>query len=306
MEPAATMSKPIAAANADESGLVAVVIEQQRIDVGEVSLNVAMAGPAAGEPLFFLHGFPEFWYAWHEQMRYFAARGYRVIVPDQRGYGSSDKPAGVAAYRIDNLAGDVLGLADVLGYKCINLVGHDWGGIVAWHLLSWHGERLNKVAVLNAPHLSVWRSAMRRTPMQALKSWYVFAFQVPLLPEHLAGIGGGRFILALSGLDKVLNASDRQRYRRAYTGAMRTMLHWYRAAMRFAGDAGRMPRREIATPLLLLWGRKDRFLAPQLAQQSLALCSAAQLQYLDQAGHWLVHECGREVNQKLATFLQQA
>lgn len=306
MEIAATMTKRITASKPRETPAAPFPIEQKKVDVGEVSLNVAMAGPVDGKPLFFLHGFPEFWYAWHAQLQYFAARGFRVIAPDQRGYGDSDKPAGVAAYHIDKLAGDVLGLADTLGYERINLVGHDWGGIIAWHLLSWHGDRLNRAIVLNAPHLSVWRHGMRRAPIQALKSWYVFAFQLPVLPERLAGIGDGGFIMTFSGLGKILNASDRQHYRQAYAGAMTTMINWYRAAVRFSGDAGRVPRKKITTPLLLLWGRKDRFLAPQLARESLELCSAAQLEYIDQASHWLVHERSHEISQKLEVFLQQA
>lgn len=285
---------------------MSTAIEQRKIQLGEVSLNVAMAGPADGDPLFFLHGFPEFWYAWHAQLQYFAARGYRVIAPDQRGYGNSDKPAGIGAYHIDKLANDVLGLADALGYDRINLVGHDWGGIVTWHLLSWHGERLQNVAVLNAPHLSVWRNAMLRAPGQALKSWYVFAFQLPWLPERLAGAGGSSFLLWFSGLGKVLNSADRRRYQQAYAGAMPTMMNWYRAAMRFAGAAGRAPDAKIATRLLLLWGRQDRYLAPHLAQDSLELCSNGRLQYMDHASHWLVHECGSEISQELDRFLQQA
>ncbi len=282
-----------------------VKIEHLHINVGEVDLHVAAAGPKDGKPLLFLHGFPEYWYAWQAQLEYFGALGYRVYAPDLRGFGASDKPANISDYHIDKLAGDVLGLIDALGYDQVDLVGHDWGGILTWHLLSWHPQRLRRVVVLNAPHLSAWRTAMLRTPAQTLKSWYVFAFKLPVLPELFTGARRGEMLLWMSGLDKVLNAEDRARYRKAYAGSLKTMINWYRAALRYTGESGRAPDAPIDTPLLILWGRDDAFLAAQLATDCKQLCSQVRVEFLDDASHWLVHEQPEKINQAIAGYLQE-
>lgn len=285
---------------------MSTVIEHHRINLGEVELHVAAAGPKDGEPLLFLHGFPEFWYAWKAQLEYFAAQGYRVYAPDQRGVGESTKPPAVSAYHIDKLAGDALALMDAFGHARFNLVGHDWGGIITWHLLSWHAPRLQRVVVLNAPHLSIWRAAMLRTPSQILKSWYVFAFQLPGFPEKFAGSFGGKTLLRMSGLDKVLDAHERELYADAYAGALKTMINWYRAAMRYAGVAGRAPDADITTPMLMLWGRNDAFLTASLAQDCMRLCSDGELRFIEDASHFLVHERPQEINQAIHQFLAKA
>jgi len=279
-------------------------IEHLKIDVGEVQLHVAAAGPADGEPLFFLHGFPEYWYAWQAQLEHFAELGYRVYAPDQRGFGDSDKPEQVTDYHINKLAGDILGLMDALGYERAHLVGHDWGGILTWHLLCWHAERFKRVVILNAPHLSIWRNGMLKTPGQMLKSWYVFAFQLPTAPEQITGMRAGGLLLWLSGLHKVLNADDKTRYKKAYDGALKTMINWYRAAMRFSEDSARVPNATIDTPLLIIWGRDDRFLSEQLARDCMELCSNARLEFINDASHWLIHEQPTKINESIETFLQ--
>lgn len=279
-------------------------IEHLRINVGEVELHVAAAGPEDGKPLLFLHGFPEYWYAWQAQLEYFGALGYRAYAPDQRGYGDSDKPQGVSNYHIDKLTQDALGLMDALGHEKFDLVGHDWGGILTWHLLSWHPQRLRRVVVLNAPHLATWIAGMRRTPVQVLKSWYVFAFQLPGLPERLTGARNGNVLFGMSGLNKILSRDDRARYSKAYAGALKTMINWYRAALRYASVAARAPEASIDTPLLILWGRNDRFLSAKLAEQSQQLCSQARLEFIEDASHWVVHERPTQVNQAIHEFLE--
>jgi len=160
----------------------AVSFNHVRLPSG-ICLHVANAGPTDGPLVVLLHGFPEFWYGWRHQIAILAEAGLRVVAPDQRGYNLSDKPAGIAAYRLDTLAEDIVGLAAALGGERFAVVGHDWGGVVAWHLAARFPERVTRAAILNAPHPATLRSYARRRPGQLLKSWYVGFFQLPRLPE---------------------------------------------------------------------------------------------------------------------------
>ena len=147
--------------------------EEQFIDVNHVRLHVISVGPQDGKPIILLHGFPEFWYSWRHQIEPLVAAGYRVIVPDQRGYNTSSKPSGVKHYHINQLAADIIGLIDRLGYEQVTIVGHDWGGVVAWQLISNYPKRFLKAIILNAPHLDALKRAIIRNPIQFIKSWYI-------------------------------------------------------------------------------------------------------------------------------------
>src|SRR4051794_24743665 len=150
------------------------------------------AGAGDGPPVVLLHGFPDFYYGWRHQIGPLAAAGFRVIAPDQRGYGESDKPEPVSAYALDTLADDVAGLFESTGRDRVSLVGHDWGGIVAWWVAIRHPERVERLAVLNAPHPISFQRYLRSSPRQLLKSWYTFYFQIPWLPETMFRLGNWR------------------------------------------------------------------------------------------------------------------
>ncbi|MGB7875364.1 MAG: alpha/beta hydrolase, partial [Anaerolineales bacterium] len=205
------------------------------IETNGIKLHVVMAGPKDGQPVFLLHGFPEFWYGWRKQIPALADAGYRVIVPDQRGYNMSDKPKGVRAYAIDKLANDILGLMDALGHEKVNLIGHDWGGFVAWAFAIWHPKCLSKLGILNAPHPDVMTRFLRRgDPEQLRRSWYFFTFQIPWLPEYwLRKNDWRRTVLALRGSGKIhtFTNEDITEYKQAWSrpGAIKAMLNWYRA-----------------------------------------------------------------------------
>ena len=130
----------------------AIPVEFLPLRTNGITLHAAAAGPAEGKLVILLHGFPEFWYGWRHQIAPLAASGLRILAPDQRGYNLSDKPAGIAAYRLDTLADDVIGLADALGREHFAVVGHDWGGVVAWRLAARNPERVTRAVILNAPH----------------------------------------------------------------------------------------------------------------------------------------------------------
>jgi pimeloyl-ACP methyl ester carboxylesterase len=273
-------------------------------------LHVVEAGPESAPAVVLLHGFPEFWYAWREQIDPLQEAGYRVIAVDQRGYNLSDKPRGVSAYQTRHQVADVVGLLDALGLDRVDLVAHDWGAHVAWTVAEEHPERLRRLVILNVAHPQVMTKNMIFNPRQTLKSWYVFAVQVPKIPEWVLGRRAfammHRFI-HWDGEKGPMSAADRRRYTEAWSrdGAFTSMLNWYRAALRSRPRLER-PTRPIQVPVLLLWGTRDRFLDPSLAQQSLALCKEARLVTFPEGSHWIHHEVPSQVNREILAFLGPA
>ena len=232
-----------------------------------------------------------------------AGAGLRVVVPDQRGYNTSDKPEGIANYRTSRLAGDVVALADALGIGRFGLVGHDWGGVVAWTAAALHPERVARLAVLNAPHPDTLAAYALGHPTQILRSSYVGAFQLPRLPEMLLAAADHRALRrALVGSSRpgTFSAGDLARYAQAWRqpGALTAMLGWYRA-LRLGGRPV-LPR--IAPDTLVVWGVQDRFLERGLAEAAAARCRSARVDR-HQAAHWVQAEEAEAVNAALIAFL---
>ena len=235
--------------------------ESLRLEANGVTLHAVAAGLADGPLVILLHGFPEFWYGWRRQIAPLAASGLRMVAPDQRGYNLSDKLAGIAAYRLDTLADDVLGLADALGRERFAVVGHDWGAAVAWHVASGNPERVTRAAILNAPHPATLRQYARVHVRQALKSWYVAYFQLPRLPElglRAAGFRGLRRALQRTSRPGTFTDEDFRHYREAWAqpGALTAMLNWYRA-LRLPGGL-RAPVR-VRVPVRVIWATRTPF-----------------------------------------------
>ena len=285
-----------------------IPVEHTTVQTNGVTLHVTQAGPADGPPLILLHGFPEYWNGWQAQIPALAQAGYRVWAPDQRGYNLSSKPAGVRAYDIDELAQDVLGLIDATGHEKVHLAGHDWGAAVAWWMAGKYPQRLHSLAILNVPHVAVMFRTMWRSWAQMRRSWYIFFFQIPRLPEaSLRRKGWTNAIRALKGSARrgAFSAEDIDGYRAAWSqpGAITGMINWYRAAGRSQRKLTQLGR--IAVPTLMIWGAKDIALGRELAQPSIDLCDDGRLVFIEEAGHFVQHEAPERVNRLLVEFFGQ-
>lgn len=274
--------------------------------VNGLNLHMIEAGPPNGPLVILLHGFPDFWWGWRHQIGPLAARGFRVIVPDGRGYNLSDKPPGLDAYHLDALAADVAGLADACGRQTFRLVGHDWGGVVAFWTAHRYPQRVERMAIINAPHPDVWRRIVVRHLGQAMRSYYVALFQLPRLPE--AALRGGDFVLLRTALVRTarpgsFTPDDLSRYRAAWLrpGAMTGMLNYYRALRRQPSDANPPP---VRPPTLLIWGVRDATLHRKVAEASLALCERGEALFLEDATHWPHLDAADVVNAAVVRFLE--
>ncbi|HEY3810262.1 MAG TPA: alpha/beta fold hydrolase [Acidimicrobiales bacterium] len=262
--------------------------------------DVSDSGPAEGRVVVLLHGFPEDRYCWTQLTAVLVDAGYRVLAPDQRGYSPGAQPAGRRAYTIDKLAGDVLALAAVAGADGFDVVGHDWGAVVAWHLAGRHPERVRSLTALSVPHPQAFLGAMIRSS-QLARSWYMAFFQIPRLPElALRRAGEARFVAQMerSGLDE--ETARRYAARAAIPGAMTGPLNWYRALPLSMGNR----LGPISTPTLFVWGDRDQFVT-RVAAERCARHVTGPFRFVPLAGatHWLPSRSAGEVGPVLLEHL---
>jgi pimeloyl-ACP methyl ester carboxylesterase len=279
-------------------------IPQRKLDIGEVRLSCAELGK--GPLVLLLHGFPECWVSWRNQLPALADAGFHAVAPDLRGYGKSDKPAGLDAYRVEVLARDVARLIEALGENRAHVVGHDWGGAVAWFSAMWHPERLDRLAILNAPHPARYSRAMKR-PAQLLRSSYIFFFQLPFLPEALIRAGDFLVLRRLFRYDperrgayseedvEEIVASARE------PGALRGMLAWYRAMIQRPTHTRWKP---IERPVQVIWGEKDRYLLREIAEPSREWVPNLRFTAIPDASHWVQADAPERVNRLLIDFFR--
>ena len=281
-------------------------LEHSTIATNGIKLHVVEAGPKSGVPVVLLHGFPEFWYGWRNQIPALVAAGCRVIVPDQRGYNLSDKPKGVKSYSVFTLVKDIIGLIDALGYEKVNLVGHDWGAVVAWALAILHPERLHRLSIMNVPHPAVMKRFLQRDLEQIRRSWYVFFFQLPWLPEsgmRQDNWRGAQRALRGSGKVDTFTTDDVVKYKEAWSrpGAMTAMINWYRAIMRYQPPMPKDLRVKVRT--LMMWGMKDFALSHRMARPSMDYVDEGNLIFFPEATHWVHLDAAEEVNHYLVDFI---
>ena len=262
-----------------------------------IQLHAALAGPDDGKPLILLHGFPDAWFGWEAQIMPLSEAGFRVIVPDQRGYNLSDKPSGIASYGMDILVNDILGLADGLGYDTFHIAGHDFGAMVCWNMAMSQPQRIERMAIANVPHPTIMGTYLRTHPSQMLKSWYAFFFQIPGLPECL--VQAKKWKMLLSAMPVTLTDKEMNRYRKAWSqpDSITSMINWYRASFRGLRKSTNSP--QIKIPTLIIWGKQDPHISYEMAQLSANLCIDSRLVTFEDATHWVLHDKPDEVNQLL-------
>ncbi len=264
---------------------------------------------ASGGLCIMLHGFPEFWYSWRRQIPALAAAGFHVLVPDLRGYNLSDKPRGIAAYRIDYLIGDVLGLIEHAGAQRAAIIGHDWGGVIAWHVAMYHPQVVEKIVILNAPHPAAYRRELRSW-RQLLKSWYVFFFQLPALPELLLRAGDfdslGRMLRSQPVNPEAFAPGDVRRYKQAMAQprALTAALNYYRAFFRYRNQRAVADNTPINVPVLLLWGEQDAYLSPRLTEGLSDWVPNLRVMRFPDVSHWIQNDAPERVNRLMIDFLR--
>ena len=288
----------------------ALGITHHEATVNGVRLHYVAAGPADGRRVILLHGFPEYWYSWRHQLPALARAGVRAVAPDLRGYNRSEKPRGVAAYRVATLTEDVAGLIAHLGTERAAVVGHDWGGVIAWELAARRPNVVDRLVVLNAPHPARLARALRG-PAQPLRSWYVAAFQVPWLPERLLATGDYRALREVFRREPTRPGAFTEQDIGRYVAAMRrpgaatATINYYRAAVR---ERLPHPRRgatvgTIAVPTLLLWGDRDPHLGVELTRGLERWVPGIRVERFPAASHWLQHDEPDRVSDAILGFL---
>jgi pimeloyl-ACP methyl ester carboxylesterase len=279
-------------------------LEHRFVEANGVRFHVVEAG--TGPLVLLLHGFPEFWYGWRDQIPALASQ-FRVVAPDLRGYNLSEKPD--SGYDFDALINDGPALIRALGADRAHVVGHDWGGVLAWGAAMHHPDRVDRLAILNAPHPAAYFRELERNLTQRLKAWYIVLFQVPRLAEWLLTQGHGRGvteILRTSTVDpRAFTATDLAAYRRAISrpGAASATLAYYRALWSTRPERLSALVRVVQAPTLLIWGMQDRALVPELTSELEGWVPNLRVERLPDAGHWVQHERPEQVNRLLLSHL---
>lgn len=274
--------------------------------VNNIKLHVYHAGMDNEKIMVLLHGFPEFHYGWENQVKFFVQQGYHVVVPDQRGYGESNKPNGVKSYALDILAQDIVQLVKQITNDRVILVGHDWGGGVAWTLGQHYADLIEKLVILNMPHIQVMKETLKNNPEQRKKSWYAAFFQIPFLPEFLIKLSNYKFLemsLKKSSNEGTFSELDLKTYKNAWQkpNSLTSMINWYRAFLYNKLDVNK----DINIPTKIIWGARDSALSLQMAYDSKEKCTDGSLTVLDDLTHWLHHEDPDRVNGLLLNFLKE-
>jgi epoxide hydrolase 4 len=278
--------------------------EHNFIDTNGIRLHYVRQG--SGKLMLMLHGFPEFWYSWRHQISEFS-RDYQVVAVDLRGYNLSDKPDRPEAYQMPEFIADVQGLIRGLGYEDCILVAHDWGGAIAWNFAYAHPEMVEKLIVLNIPHPAKFAAGLQTT-RQLLKSWYIFAFQIPWLPEFLLQLNDYQAIKnAFLGMaiDKTaFSEADLNAYRdaAAQPGALTAMINYYRGAFGlFSSKRSQWGILEV--PTLTIWGENDTALGKELTYGTDGYVRNWQVKYIPNCSHWVQQEQPALVNRYIKEFI---
>ena len=274
--------------------------------VNGVQLHYRESG--RGPLVILLHGFPEFWYAWRHLIPALADAGYHAVAPDLRGYNLSGKPPGIRSYALHTLADDIAALIHHLGERRAHIIGHDWGGMVAWQLAMAHRDFVDRLVVLNAPHPRALRRELGSLD-QVLRSSYGLLFQLPRLPEWLIARDDFALVRRLFTNDPTrrdaFTSLDIDRYVTALARpwALTSALNYYRAAVRHPPVRTPSFSSRIDAPTLVIWGDRDRYLIPRLADGLEAWVPDVRVERVAEASHWLPSDAPADVERLVAGFL---
>ncbi len=282
-------------------------ITTEFVEAGEMRFEVLCAGdPASADLALLLHGFPEHAFSWRYQLPLFAELGYRVWAPNQRGYGNTTRPKGRKAYKIDHLLDDIVSLIDAAGAKRVTLVAHDWGGILAWRFVMKNIRPLERMIVMNLPHLTRFHQALQEKE-QRKRSRYAAFFQLPWLPEFVLGRKGAAGVAeAFRGMaidksrfpEEVL---DVYRENALQPGALTAMINWYRANV--FDITFEEPGPVIQVPTLMIWGEEDTALGKEMTYGTDEFVHDFTLRYLPNVSHWVQQEAPEKVNEIVRAWL---
>lgn len=285
-----------------------VRIDHRRVRGAGIELQVATLGD--GTPVVLLHGFPENWRSWRHQMPALAAAGFAAWAPDLRGYNRSERPPRRADYHLRLLVDDVAAVVRATGHQRAHVVGHDWGGIVAWSFAGAHPELVARLVIMNAPHLRVFARQVRRPP-QLFRSWYVLLFQLPGLAERLLSARDFATLRHMFGRMPANRAAfppdEIERYVDAMRppGALTAALNYYRALAREPGGATLAIRARSAADTLVIWGSRDPALGEALLEGLERHAPRLTIHRIATASHWVQNEAAQEVNRVLLDFLRR-
>jgi pimeloyl-ACP methyl ester carboxylesterase len=292
-----------------------MAITELTLHANGIRFHALADGPERGPLVLLLHGFPELSHSWRAQLPALAAAGYYAVAPDLRGYGKTDKHG---PYDLWTLSADIAGLVHALGHRTAIIVGHDWGGGVAWGTAFLQPHVVEKLVVLNCPHPALLGRELLRNPAQLKRSTYMFFFQLPVLPERLLSRNNGAAIAkALKGgsyIRSVWTKDELKPYRDAFSTpeAVGSALGYYRAAFRSSPRLFKESKhRPIGAPTAIIWGTEDRFLGTELIDREKLAPYFAQgnephIQLLEGVGHFVQHEAPDRVNEALVSFLGPA
>jgi pimeloyl-ACP methyl ester carboxylesterase len=271
------------------------------------TFDVIMDGPLDGPVVILLHGFPELNISWRHQIPALAAAGYRVVAPNQRGYAGSVRDG---SYATPDLAADVVAMLDAVGTERAVVVGHDWGGGVAWTVAHLYPQRVSALVAMNCPPPRVLAAHLLRSPRQLRKSWYMFFFQLPILPERFVSRSMPGMLRGGSHVREVWNRESLTPYAEAFATAddAHGPINWYRGAFRGALRGSGRPLHPIAVPVLIIWGVHDAFLgmelvSPEALRGTFAFPNEATVVPIESAGHFVQNEAPEQVNAALLGWL---
>lgn len=267
-----------------------------------VRISAETRGSETDPVALLLHGFPQSSHAWEREMGKLASDGFFAVAPDMRGYGKSDKPREVASYKSDRLALDVKEIVRALGREKVMLVAHDWGAVVAFMAAALHPDVVEKLVILNGPHPDAMKQALKRSSAQRRRSWYIFFFQLPLLPELLLKQRKTMELVLRGAKPDAFSPGEIATYSDAARapGAARSMINYYRASARYGSP--RLPK--ITVPTLVIWGEEDIALGTELLGDLDRYVESPQVERVANASHWVLEDEPEAVHAAISRFLK--